>query len=421
MLKKFLIGTLAGLMLSVVPQINATADEGTFCSVKIEDSNVILISDEAAKDGSSTLLLTLKVDNYVDVDTEFYFEHSKDVSFKVLECRYNSESRQLNVYISETQSLFNESNSLNIGTLKAKDKSGNDVDIKVSAEEDALKYVIPVDGNELHTIKTAPAKTNTTLTTTATTSKTKTTTTTTSVTTSSKTKATTTTTSVTTTSKTKATTTTTSVTTTSKTKATTTTTSVTTTSKTKATTTTASVTTTSKPKTTTTTTSATTSSKPETTITTISATTSSKSKTTTTTTSTTTESTITTTEPTTTSSTMTTTVKHIASDEVLCDWSINNYNDQKGIMPDSAEITEKSDGKYQITLTDNSDNVLDVYVINPETGIGTDSSGNEVNLPQTGNNSLKNVLTAVGAFMMTAFGFCAVKLSGITRRKKNEQ
>ena len=318
MLKKFLIGTLAGLMLSVVPQINATAaDEGTFCSVKIEDSNVILISDEAAKDGSSTLLLTLKVDNYVDVDTEFYFEHSKDVSFKVLECRYNSELKQLNVYISETESLFNESNSLNIGTLKAKDKSGNDVDIKVSAEEDALKYVIPIDGNEIHTIKTAPAKTNTTPTTTATTT--------------------------------------------------------------------------------------------------------SKPKTTTTTTSTTTESTITTIELTTTSSTITTTIKHIASDEVLCDWSINNYNDQKGIMPDSAEITEKSDGKYQITLTDNSDNILDVYVINPETGIGTDSAGNEVNLPQTGNNSLKNVLTAVGAFMMTAFGFCAVKLSGITRRKKNEQ
>ncbi|MDE6092807.1 MAG: LPXTG cell wall anchor domain-containing protein [Ruminococcus sp.] len=90
-------------------------------------------------------------------------------------------------------------------------------------------------------------------------------------------------------------------------------------------------------------------------------------------------------------------------------------------MPDSAEITEKADGKYQITLTDSSDNVLDVYVINPETGIGTDSAGNEVNLPQTGNNSLKNVLTAVVAFMMTAFGFCAVKLSGINRRKKNEQ
>ncbi len=331
MLKKFLIGTFAALMLSVVPQINAAADEGIFCSVKIEDSNVILISDEAAKDACSTLLLTLKVDTYVDADTKFSFEPSEDVNFKVLECRYNSELRQLNVYISNAESLFNESNSLNIGTLKATDKSGNKVDIKVSADEDALKYVITVDETNnssdtdekksYNTIKKAPEKTT-------------------------------------------------------------------------------------ESTTTTTTTSATTSSKPTTTKTTTSATT-----TTTTTTSATTSS-----KPTTTTS-----VKHIASDEVLCDWSINNYNDKKGIMPDSAEITEKADGKYQITLTDSSDNVLDVYVINPETGIGTDSAGNEVNLPQTGNNSLKNVLTAVGAFMITVFGFCAIKLSGITRRKKNEQ
>ncbi|MDE6665607.1 MAG: hypothetical protein K2K14_05385, partial [Ruminococcus sp.] len=100
MLKKFLIGTFAALMLSVVPKINAAADEGIFCSVKIEDSNVILISDEAAKDACSTLLLTLKIDTDVDADTKFYFESGKDVNFKVLECRYNSELRQLNVYIS---------------------------------------------------------------------------------------------------------------------------------------------------------------------------------------------------------------------------------------------------------------------------------------------------------------------------------
>ncbi|MDE6092191.1 MAG: hypothetical protein K2G14_03750, partial [Ruminococcus sp.] len=195
MLKKFLIGTFAALMLSVVPPINAMADEGTFCSVKIEDSNVILISDEAAKDTCSTLLLTLKVDTDVDADTEFYFETGKDVNFKVLECRYNSELKQLNVYISNAESLFNESNSLNIGTLKAKDKSGNKVDIKVSADEDALKYVITVDetnnssdtdGNQpsnekksYNTIKKAPEKTTEPNTTTSATTTSKPTTTTT--------------------------------------------------------------------------------------------------------------------------------------------------------------------------------------------------------------------------------------------------
>ncbi len=117
---------------------------------------------------------------------------------------------------------------------------------------------------------------------------------------------------------------------------------------------------------------------------------------------------------------MTTTATNIASDNELCDWSMNNYNDTNGVMPDSAEITDVINGNYEITLTDEDNNILDVYIINPETGVGTDSAGNVVDLPQTGNNSLKNVLTAVGAFFMTALGFCAVKLSGI-RRKKDEQ
>ena len=74
-----------------------------------------------------------------------------------------------------------------------------------------------------------------------------------------------------------------------------------------------------------------------------------------------------------------------------------------------------------LTLIDKSGEVLDTYIINPVTGVGTDSAGEEVNLPQTGNNSLTNALITVGAFMTTIIGFCAVKFSGITRRKKDEQ
>ncbi|MDE5861089.1 MAG: LPXTG cell wall anchor domain-containing protein [Ruminococcus sp.] len=72
-------------------------------------------------------------------------------------------------------------------------------------------------------------------------------------------------------------------------------------------------------------------------------------------------------------------------------------------------------------ITDDSDNVLDIYEINPENGIGTDDENNEVNLPQTGNNSLTNLLTALGALAMTATGFISVKSSGIIRRKKNNE
>ena len=113
-------------------------------------------------------------------------------------------------------------------------------------------------------------------------------------------------------------------------------------------------------------------------------------------------------------------VQHIASDEELCNWSVNDYNSKNDTAAASAEITEISNGQYQITLKDASDNVLDVYEINPEDGIGTDSSNNEVNLPQTGNNSLKNIIIALGALMMTGFGFTSVKSSGFLRRNKNK-
>ncbi|MDE6500970.1 MAG: LPXTG cell wall anchor domain-containing protein, partial [Ruminococcus sp.] len=126
--------------------------------------------------------------------------------------------------------------------------------------------------------------------------------------------------------------------------------------------------------------------------------------------------------------TTTTTIanNHIASDEEICNWAVNDYNyknfDSKkdAVKAVSAEITGKSDNYYEITLKDASGNVLDVYEINPENGIGADTNNVEVNLPQTGNNSLTNILVAFTAFMMTMTGFVSVKFSGIFRRKENE-
>ena len=134
---------------------------------------------------------------------------------------------------------------------------------------------------------------------------------------------------------------------------------------------------------------------------------------------TTTEETTTTEAPSTKPST-TATAKHIASDKDLCNWSINDYNGKNDAAAASAEITERANGQYQITLTDDSGNVLDVYEIDPVTGIGTDSNNNEVNLPQTGNSSLTNLLLVIGATMMTVFGFVAVRFSAIFRRKEDE-
>ncbi|MDE5763436.1 MAG: LPXTG cell wall anchor domain-containing protein, partial [Ruminococcus sp.] len=130
---------------------------------------------------------------------------------------------------------------------------------------------------------------------------------------------------------------------------------------------------------------------------------------------------------------------NIGSDAELCEWSVNDYNSKKfneikanadikeiknidkaAVLASSAEITEKSDVLYKVTLKNASGEVLDVYEISPITGIGEDSKDAEVNLPQTGNNSVTNIVTALAALMMTIAGFAAVKFSGIFRRKENE-
>ena len=115
----------------------------------------------------------------------------------------------------------------------------------------------------------------------------------------------------------------------------------------------------------------------------------------------------------------TTSVTNIADDD-LCSWAINDYLKKTGVIAVNAEITARSENAYEITLTDLNGNVLDVYTVDPKTGTGTDSSNAEVNLPQTGNNSMTNWLLCVGAALFMAFGFGAVKASGIFKRKEDE-
>jgi len=122
-----------------------------------------------------------------------------------------------------------------------------------------------------------------------------------------------------------------------------------------------------------------------------------------------------------TTTTTTTAITHIAYDEELCKWAINDYQKKTGVLADKAEIDKNSKEQYNITLLDEAGNVLDTYVINPDTGIGVNSDNEEVNLPQTGNNSMMNILIALGAALLMGFGFYTVKISGVINRKKNEK
>ena len=110
----------------------------------------------------------------------------------------------------------------------------------------------------------------------------------------------------------------------------------------------------------------------------------------------------------------------IASDEDLCRWAEKDYQDKTGVSV-SASVLKKTDGMLTIALTDENGETVDAYIIDVTSGIGTDSSDAEVNLPQTGNNSITTILIAIAALMLTAVGAGAIYSSGILRRKQDDK
>lgn len=114
----------------------------------------------------------------------------------------------------------------------------------------------------------------------------------------------------------------------------------------------------------------------------------------------------------------TTNYRNITEDDFV-DWAKNDYKDKTGIMPANAVLVENSDGDYEITLTDETGNVLDVYTVDPATAIGTNQSDEEVNLPQTGVYSMRNWLIFFGGALMIGFGLFMIKRSGVIRIKKS--
>lgn len=341
-------------------------------TVKITNSGQIsLISNHAELDNINTMQLSLQLDSDIAIANAYF--NFEEINAKVATYRYKADSNQINIYLSGKENLFTDSDLLELGTVIAEDEDGYAIPVTISVVEDSLKYVYQ-NQTQVYafTTETEPAPETTTVETT-TTAKPETTTT-------------------------------------AKTETTTTAKPETTTTAKPETTTTAKTetTTTTKPETTTT-------AKPETTTTVKLETTTTAKPETTTTQATTIATTVAPTEP------ATTTTSHVASDEEFCDWAINDYQDKTGVTPANAELTEIETGQYEITLTDDAGAVLDTYVIDPVTGVGTNSNNEEINLPQTGNNSIKNLQIAIGAFVFAGIGFCLIETSGVIRRKKNEQ
>ena len=105
----------------------------------------------------------------------------------------------------------------------------------------------------------------------------------------------------------------------------------------------------------------------------------------------------------------------------LSNWAENDYFKKTGVEPYTSTYTENADGTLTITLIDEAGAILDKYTVHPNTGIGFNRTGEEVNLPQTGNNSMKNWLIVFGALMLIGLGVVSVKTSRVSFRRKDEQ
>ncbi len=102
-------------------------------------------------------------------------------------------------------------------------------------------------------------------------------------------------------------------------------------------------------------------------------------------------------------------VEHKITDDQLEIWTEKDYKDKTGTAA-RAEITGWTDDEYEITLTDEEGKVLDTYTVNPDTGIGTNGDGKEVNLPQTGMSGVHKTIAGLAA-LMTFTGVALVKKS----------
>ena len=113
---------------------------------------------------------------------------------------------------------------------------------------------------------------------------------------------------------------------------------------------------------------------------------------------------------------------NITSLEEFSEWAKVDYSIRTGKPAAEAVVIPVTAKYYKIEIKDENGNILDTYSINPKIGIGTTSNNEVVNLPQTGNNSRKNLFTAFAALLMTVLGAAAMKFSGIfDRRRKSDK
>ena len=83
-------------------------------------------------------------------------------------------------------------------------------------------------------------------------------------------------------------------------------------------------------------------------------------------------------------------------------------------------VKAEADSRRWLRWSDCAGKTYDTYTIDPTSGKGTNSANEAVDLPQTGNNSMKNLFVVFISVMLSGLGLAAMKFSGVIRRRKCE-
>ncbi|MDE5768862.1 MAG: hypothetical protein K2H82_05695, partial [Oscillospiraceae bacterium] len=139
-MKRFVKYTAIALALGAALPLTIAVAQADNNSIEIDESgNVIVTSDQETTSKVTALQLSLKVE--ADPDTEISFDFNPENSMKISEYRYREDTKRLSIYMADANPVFDSLDSLNIGTVSAKDADGNAVDVKVNVVKNSLKYV----------------------------------------------------------------------------------------------------------------------------------------------------------------------------------------------------------------------------------------------------------------------------------------
>ncbi|WP_295076919.1 leucine-rich repeat domain-containing protein [Ruminococcus sp.] len=111
----------------------------------------------------------------------------------------------------------------------------------------------------------------------------------------------------------------------------------------------------------------------------------------------------------------------IGTPKQLAEWAVVDYQYRNGKHVRGTDINTTDSGVYEITLKDADGNVLDIYYIDPQTGEGTNSADESVDLPQTGSNSKLNMIIVFASLMMVILGMVSVKMSKDPEKFKSKK